>query len=77
MRSYGLVHRVVYAVIFYVLLSALVWVWKPPLLFMPDGSLRRQGLMGEQETLFSFGTFAAALAVLSYYLFAVLDLVFS
>jgi hypothetical protein len=66
--------RVLYATMFYGLVALLLFVWKPPMLFTPDGMLRRQGLM-HNETMFSFGTICLALAVLSYYLFTAIDVV--
>ena len=68
--------RFVYAVLFYLLVVALIYVSRPPALFMDDGRrIRRQGML-PQETLFPLSTVCLAVAVASYTLFTVIDVVF-
>ena len=68
--------RIVYATVFYVLLSVLLVLAKPALIFAPDGSIKPFGV-GTDKTLFSFGVFAVVLAILSFYMFCIIDMVFS
>lgn len=68
--------RVLYAVVFFVLLIALVFTSKPSIIFNKDGSLKPYGI-GEDKTMFSFGVFTVVLAILSFYFFCVIDIIFS
>jgi hypothetical protein len=67
--------RLLYAIVFFVLLIALIFTTKPSLIFNPDGSLKPYGI-GEDKTMFSFGVFTVVLAILSFYFFCVIDLIF-
>ena len=69
-------HRSVYSVLFYVLLIALIIVVKPSWLFYDDGQVRNFGL-GCQQTVFSLGVIVVALAIVAYYIFAVIDILFA
>lgn len=65
--------RLVYATLFYLLVSLLVFVSKPRLLFHEDGSLRRVGLSND-ETLFGSLVICAVAAIASFYMFVIIDL---
>lgn len=67
--------RLLYSIVFFVLLITLVQTSKPSIIFGQDGSLRPFGI-GEHKTMFSFGVFTVVLAVLSFYFFCVIDVVF-
>lgn len=67
--------RIVYSVIFYVMLMTLLVIAKPNSIFDRDGCIRPFGV-GEDKTLFSMGVYAVVLAVMSFYVFCVIDLVF-
>lgn len=75
MNSY-LSSRVVYSVAFYVLLMILLFLSKPTVMFDTDGTLRPFGV-GYDKTMFSFGVFTVVVAVLSFYIFCIIDIVFS
>lgn len=73
--------RVVYSALFYVLLMTLVFTSKPSVMFENDPAsgeyrLRPFGV-GYDKTMFSFGVFTVVLAIMSFYLFCLIDLVFS
>ena len=68
-------HRVIYSVSFYVLLVILLFVSSPSLIFESDGRIKQFGF-GENKTMFSFAVFVVSIAFLSYYLFAIIDLIF-
>lgn len=68
--------RIVYAVLFYVLLVILLVIAKPSVMFEPDGSIKQFGV-GEDKTMFSVGVFSVVLAVVSYYVFCIVDMVFA
>ena len=67
--------RVVYSTLFYTASMALIILLKPMLLFDETGELRSFGF-GTNKTLFSLGAITVALAVMSFYVFALIDLIF-
>lgn len=68
-------HRVLYSVLFYALFIVLIIVSKPPFVFDASGQLKNFGI-GENKTMFSLGVFTVVLAMISYYIFAIIDVVF-
>lgn len=71
----GINSRIVYSVAFYVLLMILIFMSKPPVIFDKDGTLRPFGI-GYDKTMFSLGVFSVVVAVLSFYMFCIIDMVF-
>lgn len=67
--------RVVYSVLFFVLLMTLVIVARPRMLFEPDGAVRLFGV-GPRRTVFPLGVVSAVVAVLSMYTFSLIDMVY-
>jgi hypothetical protein len=68
-------HRVLYSILFYVLVICLVIVAKPAFVFDEKGGVKLFGI-GETKTIFSLGVLVVALSIVSFYLFAVIDIVF-
>ena len=68
--------RIVYSIVFYVLLMVLITISKPSVIFEKDGSLKLFGV-GYDKTMFSFGVFSVVLAIVSFYVFCIIDLVFT
>lgn len=68
--------RIVYAILFYVLLIILVVLAKPSIIFEKDGSIKQFGV-GEEKTMFSLGVFSVVLAIVSYYIFCLVDMIFA
>lgn len=66
--------RIIYSVLFYVLLMVLIFMARPSVMFENE-RLRPFGV-GYDKTMFSFGVFSVVLAVLSFYLFCIIDLMF-
>ena len=64
-----------YSLLFYVLIIMLVVVSRPRVVFDENGMVRQFGI-GNNKTIFSLGVFVVALSISSFYLFAVIDLVF-
>lgn len=69
-------HRSMYSVIFYVLIIVLIIVSKPSFIFDERGHVRGFGL-GSQQTVFSLGVLVVALAIVAYYIFAMIDILFA
>ncbi len=67
--------RLLYASVFFVLLILLIFTSKPSLIFDNKGSLRQFGI-GDEKTMFSFGVFTVLFAVVSFYFFCVIDVIF-
>lgn len=67
--------RFVYAVLFYILVVALIYVSRPESLFADRNHIRRQGLL-PGETLFPLSTVCLVAAIASYVVFTIIDMVF-
>jgi hypothetical protein len=72
--------RVLYSLLFYVMAIMLIIVAKPDLMFSSNGEIKSFGVgvkhNGEPKTIFSFGVFVIVLAIVSFYVFALIDVVF-
>jgi hypothetical protein len=68
--------RIIYSILFYILLIILITLAKPSVMFEIDGTLKPFGI-GDDKTMFSLGVFTVVLAVLSFYVFCMIDLIFS
>ena len=68
--------RVVYSILFYILLLVLIVLIRPSIMFNEHGNIKPFGI-GEDKTMFSFGVFTVVLAILSFYVFCLIDLVFT
>lgn len=67
--------RVMYSVLFFVLLILLLFISKPSVMFDEHGNFKPFGI-GSEKTLFSFGVFTVVLAIVSFYVFTLLDIIF-
>jgi hypothetical protein len=67
--------RIIYSVVFYLLIMTLIYVTKPAIIFNSDGTLKDYGVE-DGETIFSLGVICVVLAIISHYLFALIDFVF-
>jgi hypothetical protein len=68
--------RLLYSITFYLLLMTVVIMAKPNMLFDQDGKIRGYGV-SRGETVFSFGVVSIVLAILCFYLFAIIDFLFA
>lgn len=67
--------RLLYSIVFFILLITLIHMSKLSVIFDKDGKLRPFGI-GDNKTMFSFGVFTVVLAILSFYFFCVIDIIF-
>lgn len=67
--------RLVYATVFFILLILLIYASKPHLIFDTNGDTKPFGI-GNNKTMFSFGVFTVVLAILSFYFFCIIDIIF-
>lgn len=68
--------RVIYSLLFFGLLMMLIYVAKPSQLFSPDGNAKPYGI-GEDKTVISLGVLTVVSAICSFYIFALLDVIFA
>lgn len=69
--------RVVYSILFYALSMALIVVSRPQLVFDERTGNPLPFGVGEGKTLFSLGVITVGLALLAFYLFALIDMIFT
>lgn len=67
--------RVIYSALFYVLVLLLVVTCQPSVAFTKGGDPKGFGV-GQDKTLFSLGLFSIVFAILSFYIFCVIDIMF-
>ena len=67
--------RIIYSILFYILLMILLAVSKPSVMFHTDGCIKEFGI-GDDKSMFSFGVFTVVLAIISFYIFCIIDLIF-
>lgn len=68
--------RVAYSILFFVMAMAIVLVSRPTLLFDKSHELSPRPFgLGPGRTLFSLGAVTVCLAVLSFYVFALIDMI--
>ena len=68
--------RLVYSILFFVLAMLILVVSRPSPLFDPSGQVRQFGLGGGDKTLCSLGVATVTIAVTSFYVFALIDMIF-
>jgi hypothetical protein len=67
--------RIFYAIFLYVLIMTLIFLKKPSMLFEKNGEIKNFGLK-KNETMYSVGVLTIVLAIVCFYLFCVIDMVF-
>ena len=67
--------RIFYAIFLYILILTLIFLKKPKMFFEDDGEIKQFGLKKEQ-TIYSVGVFSIVLAIICFYIFCVIDMVF-
>ncbi len=67
--------RVIYAILFFVLSVLMIHLLKPSLIYDEDGNMKEFGT-GHNKTLFSFGVITVFLAVISFFIFTMIDIIF-
>jgi len=68
--------RIFYAIFLYVLILTIVFIKKPLLLFHPNGEIKQFGLH-KNESIYSVGVLSIVLAIVSFYIFCIIDIVFN
>jgi len=68
--------RLLYSLVIYLLLIVIIVVSKPKELFFKSGMPIPFGV-GQNKTIFSLGVITVALAILSFYLVTIIDMIFS
>jgi hypothetical protein len=68
--------RILYSVLLYILLMTLIYTVKPKLIFNNDGTIKNYGIK-DKDTIYSLGVISIVLAIISFYLFCLVDLIFN
>ena len=68
--------RIIYSILLYVLIMSLIYVVKPKIIFNDNGSIKSYGIQ-KNQTMYSLGVVSVILAIVSFYFFCVIDLIFN
>jgi hypothetical protein len=68
--------RLLYSLTFYILLMTVIIMWKPNMLFEPNGEIRTYGVK-HGETVFSFGVISIVIAIMCFYVITIIDFLFA
>jgi len=68
--------RLLYSITFYLLLMTMLILWKPSMMFESNGDIRSYGV-DKGNTVFSFGVASIVLAIVCFYIFAIIDFLFA
>lgn len=68
-------HRTIYATLFYILVVVLIIVSKPEFAFDSNNNIRAFGI-GPNKSIVSLGVVSCVLAILSFYAFTLIDIIF-
>ena len=67
--------RIFYSIFLYTLLITLIFIKKPLLLFHPNGEMKQFGLK-TNESIYTIGVLSVVLAIVSFYIFCIIDIIF-
>ena len=70
-------HRTIYASLFYMLSIILVMLVKPAFMFDENGNVKQFGVGTANKTIISLGVINGVAALLSFYIFTIIDVVFT
>ena len=68
--------RISYSIVVYVMSMMLVFLTKPEIAFDRNGDLKNFGVSQKNDTIYSVGVMAVTLAIVVFYTFCMIDLVF-
>ena len=68
--------RIAYSITLYILIMILLFTMKPKFIFNDDGSLKSYGVNDESKTIYSLGVISISAAIVAFYLFCIIDVVF-
>lgn len=68
--------RISYSILVFVLSMILLFLIKPRIAFNNEGQLRKFGVNDRGSTIYSVGVLTTSLAIVTFYLFCVIDIVF-
>lgn len=68
--------RTTYSVMVFVLSMILLFITKPSIAFDKDGHLRKFGVYENGSTIYSVGVLTCCIAIITFYSFCMIDLIF-
>jgi hypothetical protein len=69
--------RITYSITLYVLIMILIFTMKPTFIFKVDGSVKSYGVNDNDKTIYSLGVISICAAIISFYFFCIVDLIFN
>lgn len=72
----GINGRIIYSTLLFVMLMLLTYFIKPSMMFKRDETIKPFGI-NKNQTIVSLGVFTIVCAILSFYMFSMIDLIFS
>ena len=72
----GINGRIIYSTLLFTMLMILVYLQKPTMMFRRDDALKSFGI-NKNQTIVSLGVFTIVCAIISFYVFAMVDFIFS
>lgn len=73
---FGVNGRTIYAVLLFTLLMTLLYIMKPSIMYKDNNEIKPFGI-NKKETILSLGVITVVCAIMSFYLFAIIDMIFS
>jgi hypothetical protein len=68
--------RIVSSIVIFVFCMLLICINKPTFIFNSDGTIKEFGT-GHNKSIYSLGVVSSLIAILSFYIFSLLDLIYS
>ncbi len=68
--------RISYSITLYILIMILIFTMKPKFIFNDDGSIKSYGVNDNNKTIYSLGVISISAAILAFYFFCIVDIVF-
>lgn len=69
--------RVSFSIIVFILSMILMFIVKPKIAFDENGDIRKFGVHSKKDTIYSIGVISMVMAIVTFYLFCLIDLMFN
>jgi maltodextrin utilization protein YvdJ len=68
--------RIIYSILLFIMSMLLIYLTKPSMIFKRDDNIKSFGI-NKHQTIISLGVVTILCAIMSFYVFSVIDLIFS
>ena len=69
--------RVSFSIIVFILSMILLFIVRPKIAFDENGDIRKFGVLSKKDTIYSIGVLSITMAVIIFYIFCLIDLMFN